>query len=524
LILTWLLLRWGYGDLHSSLALAPVWLSVAYGLALAAAAVAAAKGAASWFELTRYPYRRGWFLFPGVLVDTTKPEFTVIPVARLERAETIGQGRLRVSFEGGNDFEFQRKDEAAAERARERLLAAKRETLEADLKDDEKLRAQLDPLLEPRFSNPLAHNSPLSRPKPTWRFWLPGAVGLIALLLGVGFGGIRNTLSERRLYARAVAEGTPEALHAYLDRGGLRPNVQTVLLPTAELEALERQGSLEDLERYSQQHPDSAIRGAIDLAVRDALLQALTTAKEAKSISALDAFTRSHASHALVLQEVQAARRTLLARAAESFVRDFAAPGSDLGPFIEKALSSLAEKGPDVEVRFERIVPDSVAKADKVVSKDPHFLAVMLPSQYFDEAHSKAREEKLFQALEQRFSKAFAPDVLHLVHAAPLTPNAAIPDTVERPTLFISHSTNMGSGIGNLNPSGTFVGVGFLFKANFKTPGWTTPVEIKYSTWKPPDLLKLRKAKISIPDVYLSMADAAFGTFEERLVAWLFRS
>jgi hypothetical protein len=81
----------------------------------------------------------------------------------------------------------------------------------------------------------------------------------------------------------------------------------------------------------------------------------------------------------------------------------------------------------------------------------------------------------------------------------------------------------MGSGIGNLNPSGTFVGVGFLFKGYLKAPGWSTPLETKYSTWKPPELLKLRKGELSVPNVYSSMADAAFGTFETRLLAWLFR-
>jgi hypothetical protein len=286
---------------------------------------------------------------------------------------------------------------------------------------------------------------------------------------------------------------------------------------------LKRTGSLEDLERYAQEHPNSSIKGAIELSVREALLKALTAAKEARTLSALDDFMRAHASHALVLSEVQTARQALMLKTAERFEQEFASSLQDLGPFMRKALATLAVTGVELPVRFVRFVPASVEKADKSVRKDPSFADVMLPSQYFDEAHSRVREEKLFASLQQRFSKAFPPDALRLVHAESLPVNGPIPERVDRPTLFVSHSTNMGSGIGNLNPSGTFVGVGFLFKAHFKTPGFPSALETQFSTWKPPDLLKLRKGKLTIPEVYSSMADVAFESFEGRLVPWLFR-
>jgi hypothetical protein len=518
-----LLLTLGYGDAKSSLALAPSYMLALYGFALAAVAYCVVRAIAHWSEASRFPYRPGRYLFPGVLIDATKEDFQLRSTSALQSVELIGSSGLRVTFEGGAKFDFTRRDAEAAARAKDRLVAAKRELLEAEIKGDDRDRAQLDPLLEPRFSNPLAGTEQLVRPVPKWRLWLPWAAAVGGLLVGVGFGLVRNTLSERRMFAVAVAENTPESLRAYLARGGARPEVESQLLPIAELERLKRQGTLEDLERYSREHPASSIREAIDQAVRDALLTALTAAKEAKTITALDDFMRAHSSHALVLAEVQAARLALMTKAADRFEKEFAANVPDLAPFMRKALTTLAERGPELHVRFVRIVPDSVAKADKTVRKDPSFAEIMLPSQYFDEQHSKVREEKLFASLEQRFSRAFPADTLRLVHAPPLPVNAAIPDQVERPTLFVSHSTNMGSGIGNLNPSGTFVGVGFLFKVHFKTPGWPTPLETKYSTWKPPDLLKLRKGKLTIPEVYSTMADAAFGVFDERLVAWLFR-
>lgn len=518
-----LLLGWGYGDSKSSLALAPGYMLWMYGTALAAMAYSIVQAVAHWTESSHVPYRRGRYLFPGVLIDATRDEFVLRPTSDVQSVEVVGQGGLRVSFQDGSHFDFQRRDAEAAGRAKERLIAGKRELIEADIKNDDRERAQLDPLLEPRFSNPLAGTEPLNRPIPSWRKWLPWAATALGLVLGAGCGLVRNTLSERRMFAVAVTENTPESLRAYLERGGQRPEVATLLLPTAELERLKLTASLEELERYSQEHPGSSIQGAIDLAVREALLKALTSAKEAKTVSALDEFMRAHASHKLVLAEVQAARQALMAKAAERFEQDYASNLADLGAFMRKALTTLAERGPELHVRFVRIVPESVEKADKTVRKDPAFNNAMLPSSYFDAERSKVREDKLFASLEQRFSKAFPADTLRLVHAEPLAVNAPIPDQVERPTLFVSHSTNMGSGIGNLNPSGTFVGVGFLFKAHFKTPGWTTPLETKYSTWKPPDLLKLRKGEFTVPQVYTSMADTAFGTFEERLVAWLFR-
>jgi hypothetical protein len=36
-------------------------------------------------------------------------------------------------------------------------------------------------------------------------------------------------------------------------------------------------------------------------------------------------------------------------------------------------------------------------------------------------------------------------------------------------------------------------------------------------------LLKLRKGQLTIPEVYSTLGDSAFGAFEKRLVGWLFR-
>jgi hypothetical protein len=183
----------------------------------------------------------------------------------------------------------------------------------------------------------------------------------------------------------------------------------------------------------------------------------------------------------------------------------------------------LADHGPAVEVRFQRVVPESVERADEIVQRDKFFAKVMLPSQYFDAEHSKEREAVLFGHLNERFDAAFPADALRLVMGEPLLPGQEIPERSVRPTLYVSHSTNMGRGIPNQKPNGTFVGIGFLFKARFVIPGGSDPLAMKYSIWHLPDLLRLRKGKLTISRVYLNMADDAFGGFDEKLIDWLFQ-
>lgn len=515
-----ILIGWGYGRLDTPFAIVPRWMYGVYALVASLTCYCLLQSVARLSESQHAPFPHGKFIYPAALIDASRPNFGIWPLSDLQSVDLAGH-TVALRFSDGTTAKFRARDDAAAQQARERILEAKRELLEATLQDQD--LSALDPLLEPRYSNPLAPLAPLAPRAPRWRKFSPVFALLAGVTLALVVGFVRNTLSERRMFAVAVETNTPESYRGYLEHGGARPQVRELLLPSAEFEAIKRTGSLEALEAYARDNPDSKIHGAVQLALREALLRALDEARKAETLAALDAFARTHPSQALVQAEVKAARQALMKRVLTNFRENHASKEADLIPFVEQLLEHLAVHGPRVEVRFHRIVPDSVERADKAVRRDKYFIASMLPSRYFDDEHSQKREELIFGHLAERFRDAFSADALELVHGAHLTSSDKLPEQPDVPTLFISHSTNMGQGIGNLNPNGTFVGVGFLFKAQFVIPGVEQTLQMKYSTWRPPDLLELRKGKITIPGVYLTMADTAFGSFDERLVRWLFR-
>lgn len=512
---------WGYGDLQSDVALAPQWLTGVYALLLSTAIYTGLQAIARLLQARRAPFPYGKYAFPAAVIDASTPVFKIYPTSELTDVTVAGSRNVVLRFQSGDSLRFKARDAQAADKAKHRLLSAKTQLLESPLEDDG--LAKLDPLTEPRLSNPLAPLAAHAPAVPSWRKFTPA----LALVAGAGLaalsGYVRNTLSERRMFAVAVETNTPASYRAYMARGGQRPDVPTLRLPSAELEALTAKGSLAQLEEYAQLHPDSKIRPAIDSALRQALLAALEEAKKKGTFQALEAFAQNHPSQKLVQEEVKAARKALMKRVLSNFADNYAADDPELVPFMEKLLEYLAAHGPNVEVRFHRIVPESVERADEIVKRDKYYIRSMLPSQYFDDEPAQKREEQIFEHLSARFEQAFNPDALRLTHGKHLGTAEKLPEEPSVPSLFITHSTNMGHGIRNVKPNGTFVGVGFVFKAFFVIPGEEQMLSTKYSTWRLPDLLKLRNGKLTVPQVYTTMAEDAFEKFDRRLVAWLFR-
>lgn len=517
-----MLLAWDYGRLDGTLALMPRWMLVLYGVSLASAGFCACRAAALWWEERQLPFRRGRYLFPIGLIDATTDQLVLRRLDELVSVEVTAPGRLSLRFADGAQERFEEPRALEVEHCREAVAEAKarlEQLLEENAQPD--LRA-FDPLEEPRFSNPLAPPAPWRRPASSWAHIAPYTAASLGLLLGVLLGSARNKLSERSLYVAAVERNDAAAYQAYLARGGQRTEVREWLLPHAELEALVARGDLTELQGFYERHQASAVRPAIERALRHALLTALDRVIAAGRMSQLDEFESSHASYALVQDELRQARHALMDGLQRQFIAEHASADEALRPFSRRLLRHLATQSRrEVTVRFVRVVPESVAKADEAARRDRYFAAVMLPSRYFDAEHSERRERAIFEQLEKRFERAFPPDALKLVLGQPLLRDE-IPESAERPTLFISHSANMGGGIRNLNPHGTFFGVGFLFRAQFVIPGEAPALSMRYSTWKPPDLLRLRQGRITIAQVYLRMADEAFGSFQSRLVHWLF--
>lgn len=512
----------GHGDLEHTAALASPTILLAAAVSLAAALASGAFAAANLVEGRRLPFPRGHYLFPVGLVDATRDELRVRPLADLS---TSPAGSLvRVACSDGHEQRFALPADVTLGDLERSIQRAKDQIRQAEAAGDSLALSALDPLAEPRYSNPLAPRTPHRKPRPRWRGLIVPLALLVGGSIGMIAGTVRNKHSERLLYTAARQLDTPEAYRAYLARGGKRSDVGQLLLPSAELRRVVDQNSLPALEEYARGQRDSVIRPAVDLHLRAALLRELEAATARGTMTALSEFGAAHADFGhLVQAELTTARRNLARSAAERFLATSAAQTEGLDRFVTGLGSYLARGGPEVFVRFQRVVPESVARADEIVQRDKYFAKVMLPSQYFDGERSLARERELFQELQERFSAAFPPDILTLVLADPLLPGQELPTESTRPTLYISHSTNMGRGIPNQKPNGTFVGIGFLFKARFVVPGNEPPLHMKYSVWRLPDLLRLRKGMLTIPQIYVNMGTEAFAGFEDRLLAWLFR-
>lgn len=515
------LLSWDYGRLDGPLAVAPRWMFVLHGLLLGSAAWCALRAAAAWWQAQRLPFRRGHYLFPIGLIDATTEQLVVHRLDELASAEA-GAGRVLVAFADGTRQEFSVPSAVSPEDCRSAVLATKAELVALLARGGQGDRRAFDPLEEPRYSNPLAPPAPWRPAAAPWVQLAPYVAASLGLLLGVLLGAARNKLSERSLYTAALERNDVASYQAYLARGGQRADVRDWLLPHAQLEALIAQGRVAELQAFYERHQASPLRPAAERALRQLLLEALDGVVALGSMAQLDAFESSHPGSLLVQTELRQARRALMDEVQRRFVAEHASTNEELVPFSRNLLHYLAAQSKrEVAVQFVRVVPQSVAKADEAARRDPDFSKAMLPSQYFGAEPSLQRERALFEQLQTRFERAFPSDVLKLVLAEPLQRDA-IPSSVTRPTLFVSHSVNMGGGIRNINPHGTFFGIGFVFRARWLIPGEQSELRLRYSTWKLPDLLRLRQGKISVPEVYLRMADEAFGAFEPRLVRWLF--
>lgn len=511
---------WGYGEVNSTLSLVSTPAIVAYVVLLAVALWCAIQAAAELRQKRNSPFELATYLFPGVLIDANTPQLASFPLtdASFSRAGRRLEVRLADRVHA-----FVSASELEAQALEERVQAAMQEAEEAAKIGSEWHR--FDPLAEPRYSSPLVARERLTPYAPRWARWAPLLAVALAAVIAPTVAFARNVLSERKMYTDAVSANTSLAYQAYLDRVGpeRRPDVVAVRLPSARLTELQAAGDVDALEQFAITHEQSQIKPAVDAILRQALLEELVDVARKESVSELRAFIAKHPKHDLVSGEIANVRKRFVKRLHEAFVAEHAAENEDVAEAFGALLAHAVANGPELTVRFQRVVLDKVARADKVVSNSKFFVPSMLPSQYFDAQRSRVREQQLFDTFERRFKSAFEPEVLSLELGEPIEPGQELKPQPERPLVLISHSTTMGGGIGNTRPNGIFVGVGLVFEARLFVPGRAEPLELRYSTWRMPDLLKLREGRIDVPQVYEQMAQSAFENFEQRLANWLIR-
>lgn len=519
LVLLCVALRLGFGDLQSSIALVPGWTYTIYGALLALALWTGVQAWAVYQRQKLSPFEVGAYLFPSVLIEASPGFLDCYPLNGGARVSASGV-TLNVAVES-RTWSFELASPEEAERASQTVNQALLECAEPSVEWH-----RFDPMAEPRYSSPFTSRDRLEPFKPWWLKWSPIIAVAVAGVVAPMLGGARNLLSERALYRSAVSQDTPEAYRSYLERAGSkkRPDVADVRLPTAELNRLRDAGDIKALEEWALGQETSTIKPAIDVVLRQALLNELVEVAHKESLGAVREFVAVHPKHELVAAEVRNLRKKLTKRITQDFIENHAASKTEgVDVAVSNLLDYLAEHGHVVDVHFQRIVDPRVKRADNVVSNSKYFAPSMLPSQYFDAPRSRVREDGLYKTFEQRFRQAFKPEVIDLRRGEPFEPGQTPPAKPERPLIVISHSITMGHGIGSKHPNGIFVGVGFNFEARLTVPGHDKPLSMRYSTWRMPDLVKLHEGKYTIPQVYDNMADVAFEAFDKRLGEWLVR-
>ena len=513
-------LRFGFGDLASRYALAPLWCAAVYGGLFALAAFGFLKAAARYVSAYAVPYRPAVYLFPIGVIDARAPEFTVHRISENTQARVDGARRcLRVELGDGN-FEFPAHDLSLAEQAAQTVNALRERLANAGPDSSAREQSLVDPLIDNGFKNPFSPTESMHKVVPGWVKAWP----LLALILGVLLGGVcfrvRNTLSEARLYAKARAADTSESYHAYLARGGRNPDVESVLLPRAELRDARAQGNVVAVEQFIASHPQTQIQPEVDAALHEALLHELAKAASAGTLTAVSEFATRYARYSFLEPDIDRAVNARIDAALQKVRPSLAAGQGRLLPFVERLLRYTAKHGTRINVRFQRKPTESFDAAEKALHQSAYFSGEKsLPHRYFDADHAAPREAAAANAIASAIAEHFPADLVDPKAEATLDESADLKPAV--PTLLITYHTEMSGAFNSKKPRFAVSGIGILCKASFEIPGDSEPLPFKVSIWRAPDLKSI--ADTATPgDVYEAMAQDAFKRFDKKYLATVF--
>lgn len=507
---------YGFGDLENPYAVQPLTFLVAYALLWGGATYCLAAFLGVRLQPFSTPYAAGCYLFPIGVVEAADGNIRITGIDQFEELKKDSRGNLELRTKAGA-FRFTAPaNTAPAELAK--WCAQNRDKFHRARTDgDTHAVALMDPLRDSGVSNPLLPETPLARPSRKWPIWL-----LMALLIGGSFGyasyTTRARLGEQKLYEAALAADTPAAYRAYVERGGLNPEVRALLLPRAELKGI--RGNLTELERYAAANPGSRIKAEVEAELRKALLAGLVEVTASGSLARLEQFGREHPTK-LVEKEFAQARTQMFDMAYRRYEELGNASALD---FFDLLLAYSERHGPRVEVRFRSHLPELSLAIEKTIKASAYFGGNQsLPRQYFDAEHSRAREGKMAVGLLAGLQAPFSPEYLQFVVGEPLPDGDEPLPAVTVPTLFIQHTTNISGGYTNQVPRGVFVGLGQAFRATFVIPGSSDKLETSISFWRPPDLPLLRRDNLKTGEFYDVMAAPAYPRFTRRVLQMIFK-
>ena len=519
--------RLGYGDLESGLSLHSAKALVLYAGLVFGFGFGLVQ---AWARLVReraLPYTSGIYLFPACVIDARSDRFRVYSTQDMTSVDLQGGG-VRVAFAGGAQFVFPVADPQSAPQIAAEVQQARDRAMHARATEDPKELVAVDPLHNPQFSSPVGPREPYAVARPPWGKLGWAVAAVLAVALGPTLWALRNSGSDKKMYARATQANDTAAYRAYMAHGErFREEVGGILLPRAELRDAERAGTVEALLEYKAQHPESKIAGEVALSIRAAMLGELEKAKAQGDLAALEGFAKRYPEHG-VGPELGAAIHAVYVRELESYKKRAPTKDKNVVPFVERLFAWAEKNGPRVEVRFRRKASGSLGRADAFVGKTPTFMGeISYPSKYFGEKHAVRREANLGKQLTTQLDVGLSPELFEVVEGA-VVPEGDLPD-VKVPTLFVSHGAEWsGHSYVATKPRGSYVGVVFPFEAVFVIPGDAKPYKFKNDIMKYAALGVLKEADPPLSPgqaedkVYETMAQDAFELFGKRLLALFF--
>jgi hypothetical protein len=527
------LYRLGYGDLDSGLSRHSRPLLAAYVALAAAFALGVVRAVAGRFARRRLPFATGVYLFPANLIDARERTLRVYPLDELTEALASEPGSVQVAL-GARRFSFQ------VESARREETVEAIRSASARMREElaEEKRRFLDPLIPPSVASPLASDVPF---KPLGARWtrgcwvIAGAVGL----LGVPIHLLRDRGSDARMFAVARERDDVATYRRYLARGSAqRDLVARELLPRAALRAAVAQRSVEAIQQFIREYPDTAIQDEVARALRAALEAALAEAKRPGTLAALMAFTERYPNHGLE-QPLLQARHAIYQRALERYRVRVPGKNVQVAGFLELLIATCERigarktpegvRGPTVAVRLRRLPSRGFDQADKLVRANPWYRGVpSLPSRYVDATHVEGPEKQVAAALVEAFSRELDAEIVTFAAGAPLEGQDDKLPAFAEPTLVVGYRLEpSGSSYANRKPRSVIIGLSMVMDSVFTLPGIDKPLKLRHTAAVRVPLPRILEHKDPSPpgavesDIYGAMLDELFATAPKRyLAAW----
>jgi hypothetical protein len=460
---------------------------------------AALRAVGSAMAAKGLPYKPGVYVFPMCLVDARDKVlrvYSMTEIARFDKAAGAGS-TLRLAFKGGGSFSFPAGDVHDAAQLNSSFDIAKQQVEHALKNNDDGELVTLDPFYEAKrgWTSPIGPTEALSDRSPVYKRFDYAIAAVCALVLGPTLWGLHNKSSDDSMFAKAMAANTPDAFVAYTSVGKRHvEEVDTVLLPRAQLERAKSEMTVEAIQGFIASHPNSAIQKEADDALREALLRELDKAKKGASLASLGAFTKKYPAHHLDAEYARAVH-DLYQGAVARFKARPANDSPQLAAFVQSLATWLEKHGTTVTVVFHREVSTALGQADKLIGAAPTNRAFgpKQVTKYFEPTTPQPKEAEVVSALQKDLREIFSPDLIDF-KLGPEVDDAAQADlATKQPLVAVRYRFGwLGVAYGSPQLKRAFAGIHVSGEAAFSVPN-VDPLRIKIEVG-PPRGLQLQYA------------------------------